>query len=1222
MSATDSESSGYDLFLSYNSADRDVVQLLRARMKERGLTSFFDRESLLPGMPWMEAVEKAIATARGMAVFLGKEGLGRWQKRERALAVIRQVEEEKTRSFPVIPVLLPGVDVEKVPGFLMLGTWIDLRNLEAPQALDALVQSVRGQALPEQVGRPAVELCPYRALRAFREEDADLFFGREAFSENLYKRLSTHKLVAVVGASGSGKSSVVQAGLIPRLRQVRTPAPTWEAAVFTPGNRPFDSLAGALYTLREAKMTWAEQLIEIGKLGTALADGTLSIETLVQQTLRECQGVDQLLLVVDQFEELFTLAPKTERTAFIDQLLRALQSQPIKVVLTLRADFYGQAISESRPLSELIEQGVINLTPMSREELERAIVLPAKKVSLRFEPGLVERILDHVEHQPGRLPLLEFALTHLWQQRQNGQMCQAAYKAMGEIEGAIGTKAEEVFQSLSPARRKVALRLFTRLVRVSAANEEGTDTRRRVSLSQVREDVQDVVHTFVKARLLVTDRAAGSNQETVEVAHEALIRGWELLRQTLDDNRSFLLWRQRLATFLAEPGHDKSYEILLRGPPLDEALDWLRRRKDELNDSERRFIQRSAQQHRARRLSYVPVAVLSLAAVAFFVWMQTEHYLIRNIITNAMSERLTAGVGDNRPLVHDWIRALAKVGSEDEVFEAADRLSQNEQAVAFAAISEVLVRKGRRETAKLAFLRTWSAGVNSMSPEHMNAVAHATEALVSGHPGAVADSLEPSLASPRLQADALIALAWGLDRAGMTQESQRFVQKAFRVIESLTLYERVVALSVYSQFLSDSKLKKMVLGRMPPMRELPAEFKRHFQDRWWSTEELSRMFDTLKEAGATSEEFAAMAAEVVREPYNSIELKQVMLKEVIRSGAWKEVAYVLSALEKERYAYLIENYLESAFREAISGYLAEESIRELEAMCQEPASEESARTFKSKADVLLSMDDDGVDYALRTSSLPEVKSFPSKCVMKKLVGSDDLDMVADFHIFALGRLLEGSSELFDELIALGRVDQVKRLGDKLVIRHGYTGPAAQAAAVLLRNGRPADAKILMTSRLESESLAHSPIADARLVFELLRVGDRSSAEQLMENFSSPHRIGVARELGPLLVDSGLLKEFSLHKWFMAEEPSVALVQALSKKGDLANGTEWLGRIKNEQLRSAAAFELSMAKLRIGDLNGAYKTAASCVPAARLEIYTAILNSYAQKKGVGVKPSTE
>jgi KaiC/GvpD/RAD55 family RecA-like ATPase len=415
------------------------------------------------------------------------------------------------------------------------------------------------------------------------------------------RRSRSETLVALVGPSGSGKSSVVQAGLLPLLRRQRPPKATWDAVAFTPGDRPFHRLAAKLIPLLEPALSETDRLTEAQKLGDRLAAGEVLLEDVVERVLEKSNGTDRLLLVADQFEELFTLTPEADRRPLVEALLQALKRVPLTLVLTLRADFYGHAIALSRDLSDRMERGVVNLGPMTRQELEKVIVEPARRVGLKFEPGLVERILDDVGEEPGNLPLLEFALTELWARRQAGRLTHAAYEEIGGIAGAIAQRAEEVFGGFTPEEQEAARRVLTRLVRVARPEEGTEDTRRRATLAELSPSqvgkgpgVRAVVKALADARLVVTGRDEATGEETVEVAHEALIRGWERLRRWLDEDREFLLWRQRLRVALEEwqrTGRDEG--ALLRGAPLTEAERWLAERAEDLNLDEQKYIRES-----------------------------------------------------------------------------------------------------------------------------------------------------------------------------------------------------------------------------------------------------------------------------------------------------------------------------------------------------------------------------------------------------------------------------------------------------------------------------------------------------------------------------------------------------------------------------------------------------------------------------------------------------
>ncbi|HET6522628.1 MAG TPA: TIR domain-containing protein, partial [Geminicoccaceae bacterium] len=411
----------FDVFFSYCWRDHAPVAAVARALTERGLRVFLDRWYLTPGQPWPQALERTLASCNSVAVFLGADGLGPWQQRERDLALDRQGREP---GFPVIPVLLTRAD--PALGFLRLNTWVDLSASVADQpALDILCAAIRrqppGPADLHRIAAVRAEICPYRGLRPFREEDAAFFRGREAFTEKLAEAVGRTSLVAVVGASGSGKSSVVRAGLIPRLRQMKADR-VWEIATLVPTDRPLHSLAAALVPILEPEMTRVDRLAEINKLAGHLAEGTVALRDVAADVLRAQPGTDRLLLFVDQWEELYTLAADDgARRRFLAEILDASAKGAVTVVLTLRGDFFGQALSD-RAFADRLQDGQVNLGPMTEEELRRSIIEPAEKVQLRFEPGLVDRVLEDVGQEPGNLPLLEFVLATLWEQRQGATL--------------------------------------------------------------------------------------------------------------------------------------------------------------------------------------------------------------------------------------------------------------------------------------------------------------------------------------------------------------------------------------------------------------------------------------------------------------------------------------------------------------------------------------------------------------------------------------------------------------------------------------------------------------------------------------------------------------------------------------------------------------------------------------------------------------------------------
>jgi formylglycine-generating enzyme required for sulfatase activity len=530
--------------------------------------------------------------------------MGSWQQREHYLALDRQAQDA---AFGVIPVILPNAD--PALGFLSLNTWVDLRNgVDDAASMDLLAAAVRGQSpaeLLERTRKAAAAICPYRGLEVFREEDAPFFFGREAFTEDLREAVAA------------------QSGLIPSLRRPNGDT-VWEVVTLVPGQQPLHALAGALLPLLEPEMTETDQLVELNKQAGHLAKGDLRLHQVISRVLEKQPGTDRLLLVVDQWEELYTHEAADEKskaqhkrdiTRFIDELLAATDAAPVTVVLTLRADFYGEALLH-RELADRLRGAVVNLGPMTREELEQAVTQPAQKVSLDFDTGLVDRLLDDVGDEPGNLPLMEFALKALWEARRGNRLLYNTYKAMDGVKGAIAKRAETVYAKLSATQQKTAEHVFTKLVR---PGDETGDTRRRAELREFDLAGQALINTLAgpQARLLITGRDTGTNQETVEVAHEALIREWDELqtwvlkvRQQLKD--------QALMEDLARNWEDHGGG-LAAGRQLRDF-----QRAGAPTEQAKRFLKASHAHRLKTRLSILLSTTVLLGGLVGFVWWSDE----------------------------------------------------------------------------------------------------------------------------------------------------------------------------------------------------------------------------------------------------------------------------------------------------------------------------------------------------------------------------------------------------------------------------------------------------------------------------------------------------------------------------------------------------------------------------------------------------------------------
>jgi WD40 repeat protein/energy-coupling factor transporter ATP-binding protein EcfA2 len=605
----------YDVFVSYSRADARHAMDIDSVLRSKGLRPFFDRRSLAPGLPWLKALEQAIGAAKAAIVLIGPRGLGNTQQYERDLALIRQTNDP---AFPVVPVILPDTTSDPPFDFLRLLTWVDFSHVarvsDAPDVLQQLLAAVQGGGVLPEAAREAI--CPYRGLDAFREEDSAFFFGRGSADDpkspigELISKVREHPFVMVVGRSGSGKSSLVYAGLLPALRRERERF--WNVLSLRPGPTPLRALAAA-FNPRANNEGAAEYAQKITNEANRLRTGDPELLShMVREELDQAEGKpDRLLLYIDQWEELYAQAHSsndkarpaehaTDVNRFIDLLLTASRIAPVAVVGTVRADFYDPLIGHHE-IKSLLPTRQVLLGKMLRSELEQAIVEPAKKVGLTFEPpSLVQRVLDEVGEDEGMLPLLQYALKETWARRKGNAMTADSYERSGGVQAAIRSTAERTFDALSAEDQQAARQLFLRLVTPGEGQE---DTRARAAMP-VDEAQRKIVEQFAahRTRLLVTgfDRAA---RPTVEVAHEALIRTWPRFRQWIDSNREKLRSRAAILQAKAEWEQQGRREDLLlpAGFQLERARALLADPGDITTDDIKEFISLSSEAERKER---------------------------------------------------------------------------------------------------------------------------------------------------------------------------------------------------------------------------------------------------------------------------------------------------------------------------------------------------------------------------------------------------------------------------------------------------------------------------------------------------------------------------------------------------------------------------------------------------------------------------------------------
>ncbi len=488
-----------------------------------------------------------------------------------------------------------------------------------------------------EVAAPADVVCPYKGLRAFQPEDAAFFFGREALVADVLAKLAEARFVAVVGASGSGKSSFVRAGLVAAIWRGALPA-GMDARVITltPGEHPLEELAMRLALLRG---------VSAGSVLDDLRADPERVALAARQALVDAAPDARLVLVVDQFEELFTLCrDDAERRRFVEALLHArAPGNPILVVLAIRADFYGR-IAAFPALAAAVQEHQALVGRMTQDDLRRAIDLPAAEAGLVLEAGLADSMLDDLGEEPGALPLLSHALLETFERRSGHTLTVAGYLESGGVRGAIAKTAETVFDGLDPARQAIVRSVFLNLTELGDRSEP---TRRPVSRAEVAaEPTGSVIEMLADARLVTV------GEDTVQVAHEALIRYWPTLRRWLDEDRERLQLHRRLTQAATEwDALDRDRGALYRGARLAATADWAG--DGDLAPLEREFLEASraaeetelrAARRRARRLRAIAaglgVLVLATAASAVLALRERDRAQEQELV--AHSRRLAS----------------------------------------------------------------------------------------------------------------------------------------------------------------------------------------------------------------------------------------------------------------------------------------------------------------------------------------------------------------------------------------------------------------------------------------------------------------------------------------------------------------------------------------------------------------------------------------------------
>ena len=610
-------------FISYSRQDSAFAKRMARDLRDAGLEVWIDSSEIAIGTEWQQEIFRALGASDFVVVCLTPEAVkSEGVRREILLArgrfltviplLVKKQGETATGTEATMDLLLKYEDTRWLLNIQM----VDFEEFGYEQAFRLLLERPLG--VVHSTTDPTKIPNPFKGLEAFQQTDAHLFFGREELTQKLLDRLS-NRFLAVVGASGSGKSSLIRAGLIPSIRAGALPgSEEWPVVILTPGVSPIDALALRLTPVVDERGLGSSALAVLEK-------GAEGLEVLVESMLTEAPATSRLVLAIDQFEEVFTRASPRQARPFLDMLHAAvtMPSSRVAVVLTLRADFFDR-LSGYPELAALFEQeNMVIVTEMSPEALRESIEKPAQVVGLRYESGLVERILEDVRSQPGTLPLMEYALKGLYERREGYNLTNDAYEAMRGVHGAIGERAEAIYTLLEPDVQAALPEVFRELVEVD--DERGEPTRRRALLADVATNpaAATLVEAFTseQARLLVQNRSEQSSESVVEVAHEALLRSWQRLSEWIEAEQGNLRFRRQIERAAQEwETRARQSSWLLNGGRLVEAQEW--QESFPAGALEQEFIDASAKYARRQRLQrrlLIWIAFVLLIIVSFIL---------------------------------------------------------------------------------------------------------------------------------------------------------------------------------------------------------------------------------------------------------------------------------------------------------------------------------------------------------------------------------------------------------------------------------------------------------------------------------------------------------------------------------------------------------------------------------------------------------------------------
>jgi formylglycine-generating enzyme required for sulfatase activity len=637
-------------FLSYHSPDKALADGLAAAIerRDRGSSVFLAQKSLRAGGYWQKVLADEIAQADAFILLVGPNGIGPWQIPEYNEAQDRSVEEH---AFRVILVLLEGQTAPGLP-FLRQFAWIITADPTSEKDLGRLIDAATGtSSRPGELWRYT---SPYRGLAAMTEADSDFFFGRERETIEVLKALAgaPDRLPVLLGNSGVGKSSLAQAGVLAAFKRQAWPerASTpgaWPAAFrdsrcwcflkLNPGTEPLRALVESFLDTWQFATTDPERVKQQNGWIELLRDGKGTLRDLLDATERRYFELGQakpaaFFLYVDQGEELYVRSEERQRRRFSELMAQALRDPRLRVLMSLRADFSG-ALQNDEPLFEVYHR--IEVPPLREVQLRDVVIRPAELLSARFETDhlasdIAQRTAEESTKDAGALPLLSYLLDDMWSAmiaRGDGVL-QLPAAAM-EIGGVLAERAN-AFLSRNPTAERPLRRVFT--LKLATVREDGEPTRRRAVRSEFTDEEWRLVSELADHpnRLLVT-ATPEAGETYAEVAHEAIFRRWDRLREWIAAEREFLAWRSGLEAarraWQATPARSKN-DALLMGLALAQARKWRSERADDIPERDRAFIALSHKGAQRRKLRVQAlVGVLAAAIFAGFAAYWNEQAL-------------------------------------------------------------------------------------------------------------------------------------------------------------------------------------------------------------------------------------------------------------------------------------------------------------------------------------------------------------------------------------------------------------------------------------------------------------------------------------------------------------------------------------------------------------------------------------------------------------------